>query len=68
MSTELNANKSLPLLQTFNVATWFYNGGESVVGIPDPEIVDWILIELRETEGDASTATPLTTIGRMAAL
>jgi PKD repeat protein len=67
MSTALNANNSIPLLQPFNVAPWFYNGGESVIGIPGPEIVDWILIELRETEGDASTATTLTTIGRMAA-
>jgi PKD repeat protein len=67
MSTVLNANNSLPLIQPFNVAPWFYNGGESVIGIPDPEIVDWVLIELRETSGDASTANSLKAIGRMAA-
>lgn len=67
MSTTLNSNNSLPLLQPFNIAPWFYNGGESVIGIPDPEIVDWVLIELRETEGDVTTAISLTNIGRMAA-
>jgi len=67
MSTSLNNSNSLPLVQPFNVSPWFYNGGESVIGIPDPEIVDWILIELRETAGDVTTANSLTNIGRMAA-
>jgi len=67
MSTTLNSNNALPLLQPFNVSPWFYSGGESVVGIPGSEIVDWVLIELRATDGDVSTANSLTMIQRMAA-
>ena len=44
-----------------------YNGTEQVNSIPDVNIVDWVLVELRETTGDASTATPDKVINRQAA-
>lgn len=53
-----SVNALLPLDQSYNDVPWNYLGIENVPAIPDPDIVDWILIELRETDGDASTATP----------
>jgi PKD repeat protein len=53
MNTELNSNGSIPLNQPYNSTPWNYNGTESVVSIPNSNIVDWILIELH----DAANAT-----------
>ena len=66
MTPWLNVNGSLPLSQPYNVSPWNYNGTESVGSIPNTDIIDWILVELRETTGDASTATPETIIARQA--
>ncbi len=66
MTTTLNDNNAIPLSQPFNVYPWFYTGTETVVGIPDPEIVDWVLIEVRDAPADGSTATSSTIAGRMA--
>lgn len=68
MSTTLNQQNSIPLNQPYNVSPWFYNGNESVSAIPDPEIIDWVLVELRETTGGPETATQSTIIARQAAL
>jgi PKD repeat protein len=38
----------LPFDQPFNVDPWYYSGAESVTAIPGTDIVDWILIELRD--------------------
>jgi len=57
LNTTLNANGYLPLSQPFNQPPWNYNGTESVVSIPNSDIVDWVLVELRKTTGDSSTAT-----------
>ncbi len=57
MSTMLNSSGLLPLLQPYNIPPWYYSGGENVSDIPNTDIVDWILVEIRETEGDASSAT-----------
>ncbi|MCF8367855.1 MAG: hypothetical protein K9G76_02345 [Bacteroidales bacterium] len=67
MLTILNDNNQLPLSQPFNTPPWNYTGPETVPGIPSPDIVDWILIELRETDGDSSTAIGSTMVGRQAA-
>lgn len=67
MDTGLNSSGLIPLSQPYNISPWNYGGTESVVEIPDAGIVDWILIELRETSGNASTATPDKTIHRQAA-
>ena len=42
----------LPLIQPYNADPWYYSGLESVTAFPG-NIVDWVLIELR----DASTAS-----------
>ena len=56
MSTILNAAGDLPLSQPFNVAPWNYAGNESVVSIPNANIVDWVLLETRNA-GNATSAT-----------
>jgi len=56
----------LPLDQPYNGEPWYYHGNESVAAIP-PNVVDWVLVELRETIGDASTATLDSLIYREAA-
>jgi len=57
----------LPLSQPYNTSPWNYNGSESVSAIPNNNVADWILIELRETPGDVTTATPATLIERQVA-
>jgi hypothetical protein len=52
MNTELNANGLLPLSQPYNTLPWVYTGTESVESIPNNDVVDWVLVELR----DASSA------------
>lgn len=64
MNTTINAY--IPLNQPFNCVPWNYNGPESVTSIPNSNVVDWILVELRETTGSASTATSGTMIARQA--
>jgi len=65
MNTELNA--VLPLTQPFNISPWNYTGSESVASIPNANIVDWVIVELRESEGLASTAVDSTIIATQAA-
>ncbi len=67
MKTTLNDANQIPLSQPYINAPWFYSGSESVFVIPNNDIVDWVLIELRETEGDSATATPDKVIARKAA-
>jgi hypothetical protein len=56
MSTELNANALIPLSQPYNTTPWGYNGTESVNSIPNANVVDWVLVDLR----DASSAAQAT--------
>jgi len=66
--TDMNAglNNDLPLNQPYNIPPWNYMETESVENIPSPDVVDWVLVELRETAGDASTATSDKTIATRA--
>jgi len=57
----------LPLIQPFSNYPWNYSGTENINILPNPNIIDWILIELRETTGDASTATVEKRIAQQAA-
>jgi hypothetical protein len=66
MNTILNQGAFIPLNQPYNAAPWNYNGTENVTNLP-PDIVDWVLVELRETSGGPETATSSTIIGRQAA-
>ncbi|MBN1337824.1 MAG: hypothetical protein JXA03_00795 [Bacteroidales bacterium] len=67
MGTWLNSGNHLPLQQPYNSAPWYYAGGESVAAIPNADVVDWVLVEFRETPGDATTAYRDNIIATMAA-
>lgn len=56
----------LPIAQPYNVAPWNYAGTESVVAIPNANIVDWVLVELRDA-ASAGQATSGTMVARQAA-
>lgn len=58
----------LPEVQPFNQFPWNYDGLESTSGYLLNNTTDWVLIELRETTGDAITATPDTKIWEQACL
>ncbi len=66
MDVTLNYEGLLPLSQPFNTPPWNYMGTESVSAIPNPEIVDWLLVELRDAV-DPPSATPTTKIAQQAA-
>ena len=66
MNTDLNSSGLIPLSQPFNTSPWDYNGTENVSSIPNTDIVDWILIELRDAT-DASSASSETMIAMQAA-
>ncbi len=61
MTSGLNSGAQLPLSQPYNTAPWNYSGTESVASIPNSNVVDWVLIELRDA-ANAGTATSTTTI------
>jgi hypothetical protein len=58
MSTTLNSNNLIPLTQPYDVAPWNYAGTESVASIP-ADVVDWVLVELRDA-ASAAEALPTT--------
>lgn len=64
MSTDIN--DVLPLSQPYNTNPWNHVGSGSVTAIPNEDIVDWILVELRETEHQAVTAVDSTIIATQA--
>jgi len=55
-----------PLTQPFNTAPWNYVGSESVDNLPNSNVVDWILVELRDATSP-TTATGATMVDRQAA-
>ncbi|MCD4737204.1 MAG: hypothetical protein K8R53_14265, partial [Bacteroidales bacterium] len=66
MSTLLNTGGFLPLFQPYNTTPWNYSGTEAVTSVPNADIVDWILVELRDAP-DAASATSGTMIEQQAA-
>jgi hypothetical protein len=66
MSTDLNDNELLPLAQPFNTGPWNYPGTESVDSIPNTNVVDWVLVELRDAP-DAASANSGTRLTQRAA-
>lgn len=54
MTTTLNSNNFIPLLQPYNASPWNYTGTETVSSIPSG-VVDWVLVELRRNTADSST-------------
>ncbi len=67
MGTTLNSAGVIPTSQPYNIPPWNYNGNESVVAIPNTNIVDWVLLEIRQTTGGPETATSQTIVSRQAA-
>jgi len=65
MKTELSKAGLLPLNQPFNIQPWNYQGDEAVDSIPDPNIVDWVLVDIRSADS-AGAATQSTIIARKA--
>ncbi len=63
---DANLVDSLPLTQPYNQAPWNYAGTESVGSIPNADVVDWVLVELRAA-GTAASATSATIKTRRAA-
>ncbi|HPE56260.1 MAG TPA: S8 family serine peptidase [Bacteroidales bacterium] len=63
MSTSING--LLPFNQPFISAPFNYSGNEAVTAIPSVDIVDWILIELRDTT-EAGLAIASTQVARQA--
>jgi len=67
MNTSLNSAGLLPLGQPYNTTPFNYVGTESVPSIPNSNVVDWVLVELRKpSTGLASDASSSTIIGRKA--
>ncbi len=64
MNTSLTGLTDFPLSQPYNTSPWNYSGIESVSSVP-PNVVDWILVELRDAE-NAASATSATRIARQA--
>jgi hypothetical protein len=65
MSTALAIDGIVPLSQPYNIAPWHYSGSESITGIPNINVVDWILVELREA-ASPELATASSAIARKA--
>lgn len=60
-------NSILPATQPYNTPPFNYTGTENVPSIPSPNIVDWVLVELRKpATGQGSDASSGTIIGRKA--
>jgi hypothetical protein len=66
MSTDINTQGLLPLAQPFNFPPINYSGIESVITIPNANVVDWVLIEIRDA-ADAPMADSSSTIFTKAA-
>lgn len=63
MFTELNQKEILPRVQPFNIAPWNYDSLLTVDSIPNPYVVDWVLLELRKSSSSFPwTATSDSTI------
>jgi len=61
----LNIAQYIPLSQPYSILPWNYDGTESVLEIPNDDIIDWLLIELRDANS-AENATGFTTFERQA--
>ncbi|RLD54611.1 MAG: hypothetical protein DRJ05_14310, partial [Bacteroidetes bacterium] len=49
--------EGFPMTQPFNTGPWNYTGTESVASIPNTDVVDWVLLELRDATNAASAGT-----------
>ncbi len=67
MNTSLNTAAIIPLAQPYNVTPFSYTGTETVASIPNANVVDWVLAELRiPATGLGADAASSTIVGRKA--
>ena len=66
MSTGLNSGDQIPVTQPYDTPPWNYSGTETADPIPNTDVVDWVLIELRDAE-TAASSIPATMFARQAA-
>ena len=57
MMNWLNFWGYIPTTQPYNTAPWFYGGLENVPSIPNADVTDWLLLDLRYSSSGASSAT-----------
>lgn len=67
MTTNLNVAGEIPNSQPYTGVPWNYAGTESADPIPNADVVDWVLIELRDASS-AATADGASAISRQAGL
>ena len=65
LNTDLNDAGLIPLNQPYDNPPWNYPGTENVSSIPNADIVDWLLVELRDA-ASAVSAIPSTIIEKQA--
>ncbi len=68
LRTDLYDMGLMSVNQPFDTAPWNYDGQESLNVAAGTQVAAWVLVEFRQTDGDASTATPDKVIARQAAL
>lgn len=66
MHTDLNMFNVIPLSQPYYTTPWNYPGTEEVLTIPGVDVVDWIIVEVRDAL-DAASANESTIIAKQAA-
>jgi PKD repeat protein len=66
MNTDLTDLTNFPFSQPYNIQPWNYTGNESIESLPNPDIVDWVMVELRDAT-NALSATSSTIVSRQAA-
>ncbi len=65
MLASLNSGGEMPFTQPYNTSPWDYTGTESVASIPNSNVVDWVLVELRDATS-AANANPASVIEKRA--
>ena len=66
MNNLLSMAEKIPLSQPYSMPPWNYAGSEIVESIPNTEIVDWVLVEIRQAD-NAQNAIASTAVSRQAA-
>lgn len=66
MSSGLTGLTGFPLNQPYHTAPWNYTGSETVGSVPNPTIIDWVLVQLRDA-ANVSSALAGTAIATRAA-
>lgn len=67
MATSLNSQGILPETQPFVNSPWNYNGTETIKNVENTDIVDWLLIDLRDADNPVNAGSS-SIICRQAAL